>query len=111
MSALQIPDPSLAVELGWIQYLLVVVVLAGIGGMGFFLRRVVFAMDRMALAIESASEFRSKIMLCMERLEQKVDEVLVHARENARIAHMWERTDAPGRTVRTEPRKDFPEVR
>ena len=103
MNAPQVLDPSLAVELGWVQYLLMVVVLAGIGGMGFFLRRVVAAMDRMAMAIEAASEFRSGVTLRLERIEQKVDEGVGYGREHVRIARMWEKTEAPGRTVRPDP--------
>jgi hypothetical protein len=102
----QLPDPSMANELGVIPYLLVLVTFSGVVTIGFFLRRITQAMDRMAAAQERTpvivAELKATLEEKMERHEEKLDEAVLLAREHVRIARMWERTEAPGRAVRPE---------
>lgn len=103
---MQFPDPALARELGVVPWLLMVVVLFGVGMVGFFLRRMTAAMDRMAAAQEATPALVGKLETLfierMERMEGKVDRAVELADEHVRIAHMWEQTEAPGRQIRQE---------
>lgn len=106
----QIPGPDLVRDIGVASWLLIVVTLSGVTTIGFFLRRITQAMDRMATAQEATpalvGELRTLFVERMNRLEQTVTRAAVLAEEHVRIARMWERTEAPGRHVRTDPRMD-----
>lgn len=100
----QFPSPDLVKDVGVVAWLLMAVVISGIVTIGFFLRRITQAMDRMAAAQEATPALVSRLeTLFTERMTQqglKLDNVLVLAEEHVRIARMWERTEAPGRQVK-----------
>lgn len=104
--AMQIPDAALARELGVEAWALMVFVISGVGTVAFFLRRMVQMMDRMAVAQEAApgvfAELKTLLVERLERIEEKLDLAVQHSAEHVRIAKLWEKTEAPGRSVRRE---------
>ena len=97
---------DLAKDVGVVAWLLMVVTVSGVGTIGFFLRRITQAMDRMAAAHESlpaiVAELRTLLIERLDRIEPKIDQAVGMASEHTRIARLWERTEAPGRQVRRE---------
>jgi hypothetical protein len=103
----QLPSADLAKEIGVVPWLLMLVVSAGAGMVGFFLRRMTQAMDRMAEAQETTpvvvAEIKTLLVERLDRLEGKMDAAVELGTEHVRIARMWEKTEAPGRVVRDGP--------
>lgn len=100
----QLPDPSLAKELGVAAWGLMFVLVSGVGTIGFFLRRITQAMDRMAAAQEATPALVARLEAILEeradRLEQKLDRAVWLGEEHVRVAHLWESTEAVNRQVR-----------
>lgn len=102
----QLPDPELIKDVGVTAWLLVVIVTSGVATVAFFLRRITQAMDRMAVAHEAMPAHLAKLETLMierlDRVEQKLDKSVELGAEQVRIGRMWERTEAPGRSIRPE---------
>lgn len=100
----QVPDPDLFKDLGVVAGLLVTVVVGGIAALTYFLRRLVAAVDRMAAAQEATpviiARMETLIVERFVRIEGKLDEAVSLGQEHVRIARMWERTEAPGRSIK-----------
>lgn len=97
---MQLPDPSLAKELGVVGYLLMVVVISGAATIAWFLRRMAHAMDKMATNQEPASALLAQISERMQHLGDKIDKSIDLAEENAKAARLWMASEWPGRTGR-----------
>lgn len=98
-----IPNPELISEIGVVGYLLVVLIVTGMGVNIWFLRRMVQAMDRMAEAEEECVPVMSAITVKLDALDSKVDHAIALAEEHVAIARLWKATEAPGRRTRKFP--------
>lgn len=101
-----IPDPSLVKDVGVVGWLLMVIVLSGVGTVGWFLKRMAESMDRMARAQEAApsilGEIRALLGARFDHVDSELRKAVTLAEEHVAIGRLWKQTEAPHRRVRGE---------
>jgi formate-dependent phosphoribosylglycinamide formyltransferase (GAR transformylase) len=106
--AVQVPSPELAKEIGVVGYLLIVLVLGGLGLFGYFLRRMASGLDVIAAAqvagVPLLSEMKTLLETGVRDLNMKLDRIEGLSQEHVRIARKWEDSEALGRVLKVTER-------